>query len=593
MIIKNKKKFAVLLFLIMLLSVMPGKVRAAATDNAYDFYHIYGDRVIFQRNSATNGNLYFGMRGKAATTQITYNAIGWKVSIYNQAGTCLQSIYYSLSGSNIRSVDYRQQGDYKYNLYAISLSNIKNRMNATAKNALESGKCNILLDACMIVRIRGNAQGGMNDSGPSWGTVYTTYEGIVNAQDWSSPSRETLKSAFHKSVEGLMHTVYVNKSTGISSVSGGGTYCYGTRVTIQATAATGYRFSHWSGMGRQNSASYSFYINDSVSWTAYAASVQTSVTFHRNVNQSDTVNGKQVYTYGGKGQKFPQYNWKNTGYHAIGWSSVQSAVTAQYTLTCGVSDTWILQNTPSKHLYCVWEPNRYRLVFDGNGADKGVQPEIHTRYDQSVKLPASAFSYGGEGQQYSFLGWSTSPTAVEAEYKQGESCRIDLLVKKLRLENTDNGKITLYAVWDEAPSIGAVDLYYSVEDAREGKITEEEISSHLVARDREDGEISYGRHEENSFFLRDYQAEDYLHFEKDGCVTETCVAIDSSDNRVMRTFTIHLVDTEAKMEEILLGRLRFISPHYYEETDSLSKNSVWRVKTEYRMILEAALELGY
>ncbi len=58
---------------------------------------------------------------------------------------------------------------------------LKNRMNQESLNALSSGSCTIILDACMVLRVNGKNKGGMNDNGLSWGKVYTTYAGISKA----------------------------------------------------------------------------------------------------------------------------------------------------------------------------------------------------------------------------------------------------------------------------------------------------------------------------------------------------------------------------------------------------------------------------
>ena len=64
-------------------------------------------------------------------------------------------------------------------------------------------------------------KGGMNDNGPSWGKVYTTYAGISKAANWTDSALSALYSYYGKTVRGLFHTIDVRKSTGISSVSGG------------------------------------------------------------------------------------------------------------------------------------------------------------------------------------------------------------------------------------------------------------------------------------------------------------------------------------------------------------------------------------
>ncbi len=54
------------------------------------------------------------------------------------------------------------------------------------------------------------------------------------------------------------YTVTVNKGTGISSVSGAGTYLFGASVTIDATVSTGYDWSRWSGDYSTTTKKYTF-----------------------------------------------------------------------------------------------------------------------------------------------------------------------------------------------------------------------------------------------------------------------------------------------------------------------------------------------
>lgn len=54
------------------------------------------------------------------------------------------------------------------------------------------------------------------------------------------------------------YSVTVNKGTGISSVTGGGSYKYGASVTINATLSAGYHWKNWTGYSTQTAQSYTF-----------------------------------------------------------------------------------------------------------------------------------------------------------------------------------------------------------------------------------------------------------------------------------------------------------------------------------------------
>ena len=114
-----------------------------------------------------------------------------------------------------------RKGGAEYNLYALTLGDLKDRLNAKASQALNKGKASMVMDACMIVVRKGKAQGTMNDQGPVSGKVYTTYQGISGAESWSRESYTSFHYYFHKEIQGLFFWVDAIAGDGIASVSGG------------------------------------------------------------------------------------------------------------------------------------------------------------------------------------------------------------------------------------------------------------------------------------------------------------------------------------------------------------------------------------
>ena len=121
---------------------------------------------------------------------------------------------------------------YQYLLYRMSLQQLIQSFGQQAITQLKNGNASIVFDACDTTIVNGQVQGAINENGVAWGTVYTTYDGIVNAAPWTEVTRENLKGHFGKRVENLFYTVQVSGGTGIRSVSGGGTFCYGMETTI-------------------------------------------------------------------------------------------------------------------------------------------------------------------------------------------------------------------------------------------------------------------------------------------------------------------------------------------------------------------------
>ena len=161
-----------------------------------------------------------------------------------------------------------------------------------------------------------------------------------------------------------------------------------------------------------------------------------------------------------------------------------------------------------------------------------------------------------------------------------------------QLNSQDMAVANMYRVWDYGPLIEAYDLYYTLEQAQSGYITEEELLSHAKATDEEDGEIPGGDHAEqgNSFRVMTYQAEDFMGFAHGGSITETYLATDSAGNQTKLQITVHIADT-TPTKDLTVGSTRFISEKYYNlpyEQGGLEDDSLWKADPEYAAELQQA-----
>lgn len=567
-------------------------IYAGIYDNAYSFYSAYANRMIFVPTTATDGNIYYATRAKRTSSSILFSNIGWKATIQTENGTILQEVYYKMDGNYLKTTDIRTASDgYEYSLYAVSLKTFKSRLNESVRQALESGDCNVIFNACIIVKRNGIPGGGMSDTGINWGTVYTTYDGIVNAEDWSSVTRNALLSYYNKEVEELFYTLTLNKDNGIALVTGAGKYCYGTVVTFSAVPKAGYQFSHWSGDATSMVSKNSVVMTKNKTFYANSKVQSLMVTYYRNHNSEDSVLAMQMFTYGQEGQKLKDWNWIKTGYYQTGWRHNRSGLGTDYGKTDEVSIGWVNSHIPKLNLYAGWSPNRYTIVFDANGGETsgvGMQDKS-TNYEGVFTLPDCAYTH----PEASFLGWSLHADDITPQFHSAEEVTVEFLAKETGVENSDGALIVLYAIWDNLPAIEASDIYVSIKSAKEGKVTEEWLSSFATASDREDGDIPYGLHSHNSFILTDYDREAYTHASGECVIEETFSATDSSGNCVKRSIQVHLVDTTVYSKEELYGTVRFINMEYLideegnllpEEAGGLSEKSVWRRE-------EALLEL--
>lgn len=195
-----------------------------------------------------------------------------------------------------------------------------------------------------------------------------------------------------------------------------------------------------------------------------------------------------------------------------------------------------------------------------------------------------------------FMGWALEDgkDTFIPKWKAGD------IVQNLVAE--DGGEITLYAVWDDCPWIQAQDLYYTLEQAQSGFITEEEILSHATATDREDGSpILPGTNPApsdpevfTSFTIPDYQAEEFTNLQHDFATSENLTVVDHVGNTYVKQIMVHVTDTTPKKltQMDLTGVTRFINSKYYNksfEEGGLEDNSIWEVDPEYKAALESAL----
>ena len=193
-----------------------------------------------------------------------------------------------------------------------------------------------------------------------------------------------------------------------------------------------------------------------------------------------------------------------------------------------------------------------------------------------------------------FMGWSLEDgkDTFIPQWKAGDAVR--------NLVAEDGGEITLYAVWDDCPWIQAQDLYYTLEQAQSGFITEEEILSHATATDREDGSpILPGTNPApsdpevcTSFTIPDYQAEEFTNLQHDFATSENLTVVDHVGNTYVKQIMVHVTDTtpvKVKPE----GKTRFISEKYFNldhEHGGLEENSIWMTDADYHSALQKAFD---
>jgi uncharacterized repeat protein (TIGR02543 family) len=151
------------------------------------------------------------------------------------------------------------------------------------------------------------------------------------------------------------YTVTLNKGTGISSVTGGGTYLSGTSVSISATPSSGYEFNGWTGYNTSSSNPYTFTLGQNRTYTANAKIKTYTVTYNKGTYGSGT-NTTATKTHG-QTLTLADAIFTRTGYTQNGWASDAAGTTKAYNLSGSYT------NNANVTLYPYWGVNTYTITY--------------------------------------------------------------------------------------------------------------------------------------------------------------------------------------------------------------------------------------
>lgn len=155
------------------------------------------------------------------------------------------------------------------------------------------------------------------------------------------------------------YTVTLSRGSGISSVTGGGSYIEGSLVTIRATPSSGYSFASWTGSETSTANPYSFYIYSNKSYTANAASQSYTIQFLKGSYGTGT-NSSIVKTHGSP-VSLPTAIFTRSGYTQTDWASdAEGTIWAN-----GLGGTYSTDAPATFYPY--WSPNVYTLTINPNG----------------------------------------------------------------------------------------------------------------------------------------------------------------------------------------------------------------------------------
>lgn len=530
-------------------------------------------------------------------------------SVYKAA-----SISYMVTGANTKYVSvYRNGYTQTINYYTYDASGVYN--SATHNFRYLGSKPWSLLYGSTFNAYSHRAE---------WGNIAGYHYWNINDNSWTVTGKRETNSHYYPNTYRL--NVDLNKGGGSSTPSGtSGDFDmeYGTYINLGTPTMTGYTFGGWS-ITEHNSTDHSLSANTftmgynkSYPNQSYTSDSTVKIKAKWNVNSYNLIYDLNDST-GSTSAQFGAYhpntvkfdteftvsNPSRAGYSFAGWNITGMDNSTHYygahRTTEGYIDNTcetVFKNLNSLNeavvtFKAVWLPNTYTIHFEGNGAAGGNVDDITVSYDENMTLPENGY----ELDRNTFVGWTHDCTAHVGTYAEGQEILSSVIIDAAGMTIQNNGIIYLYCAWDPAPNITVSDKTFSLDEARNGLITEGRLFEGAYAMDEIlDSDILPGTHllengSCNSFTITNFSEDEFTQFTDSGSATITYQVVDSVGNITEETITVFIVDNTPKEAQSGEGtyHVRFISDKYYDKTEvegGLPEDSIWRKRPEYVELL--------
>ena len=420
-----------------------------------------------------------------------------------------------------------------------------------------------------------------------------TYTGFDSPKTQTKAVTADGKMVIDYYYERHLYNVTLNAGTGIEKTTGGGSYRYGQSVTIDAAVKEGYHWLNWKGNykggsgGEQTVDAKKFVFTmpaGNVTMTANAEANRYTIHFDPNGGAGHIDDIETTYD---TDVTLPDV-----------WNADGTAAYVKYTLDGQNVTEDVIAGVIPKAMMDGYEEEETEDMEDTEDPEDVEETEVTDDLDDLEEEDNEENKKAEEPKKkvYTsvFMGWSLEDgkDTFIPQWKAGDIAR--------NLVAEDGGEIALYAVWDDCPWIQAQDLYYTLDQAQSGFITEEEILSHATATDREDGSpILPGTNPApsdpevfTSFTIPDYQAGEFTSLQHDFATSENLTVVDHVGNTYVKQIMVHVTDTtpvKVKPE----GKTRFISEKYFNldhEHGGLEENSIWMTDADYHSALQKAFD---
>ena len=222
-----------------------------------------------------------------------------------------------------------------------------------------------------------------------------------------------------------IYTITVNADNNIhGSVTGGGSYSYGTTTQISATPNDGYEFTGWSDGNTDNPRTIT--VTGDASYTATFAIQNYTITVNTANDSYGTVSGGGTYPYGSTATLVAT---ASEGYHFVEWNDHNTECPRSITVTGDATYT------------ATFAINSYTITVQPNNASFGNTTGSGTyTHGQTVTTTATA----NEG--YVFNGWSDGATVTPYTFTATENIT---LIANFSEESHDPVYYTVTVVSDD------------------------------------------------------------------------------------------------------------------------------------------------
>lgn len=217
---------------------------------------------------------------------------------------------------------------------------------------------------------------------------------------------------------------------------------YGSQVTVTATPSEGSEFTRWSDGVTTNPRTLT--VESNATYTATFSLKRYQVTFNWLVGNAVPTQEVRTVNWGETAQA-PASDAVNSriGYRWQRWDAAISSVKSNMTVNA------------------IYEANRYRVVFDGNGAEEGGMLPQQFVYDVPQALSPNGFSR--DAALWQFEGWEDVST--QATYADGATVS--------NLTAVHDGEVVLKAKWTSllnsiSKAVKCTNLLWDVDPAYPG-----------------------------------------------------------------------------------------------------------------------------